>query len=338
MVKDSSSFSILVIEDNPGDFLLVEDYLTEQISDPVIINAKSFVDAASILAGGEYDFDVILLDLTLPDKSGNELITEILKEAIDCPVIILTGYMDIEFSIQSISLGVSDYLLKDDLNGLSLYKSIIYCIERRKRTLQLKESEKRYSDLFHLNPQPMWVFAIDSLKFLDVNAAAIKHYGYTRAEFLALTIKDIRPKADIAILKKLIDKPDPNEYEVVKGSFRHQKKSGEIIQVELRGYNMNFKGQKAKIIIANDVTEKTNYISAIQDQNAKLRDIAWMQSHMVRAPLARMMGLIDLIQNYNQAGVDKDVLLGHLLNSAHELDVLIRDISDKTSKVKLKKN
>src|SRR5690606_12859842 len=125
-------------------------------------------------------FDVILLDLTLPDMSGKELICEILKIAPDRPVVILTGYLDIEFSIQSISMGISDYLLKDELNGTSLYKTIIYCIERRKRTTQLKESEKRYCDLFHLNPQPMWVYALNSLKFLDVNAAAIDHYGYTR--------------------------------------------------------------------------------------------------------------------------------------------------------------
>lgn len=338
MVKDNSSLSILVVEDNPGDFLLVEDYLTEQIFEPEIINASSFAGATSILAKGEFDFDVILLDLTLPDKSGNELITEILKEAIDCPVIILTGYMDIEFSIQSIMLGISDYLLKDELNGVSLYKSITYCIERRKRTLELEESEKRYSDLFHLNPQPMWVFALDSLKFLNVNAAAIKHYGYTREEFLSLTIKDIRPKSDMPIVEEVNAANEYKSNEVSKESFKHQKKSGEVIQVELRGYVMDFKGERAKIIIANDVTEKTNYISAIQDQNAKLRDIAWMQSHMVRAPLARMMGLIDLIQNHDQAGMDKDVLLSHLLNSAHELDNLIRDISDKTSKVKLKKD
>lgn len=336
MVKDKGAFNILVIEDNPGDFLLVEDYLSEQILEPTVINAKSFAQAYSILMKGENDFDVILLDLTLPDKSGNELITEICEIASNCPVIILTGYMDIEFSIHSITLGISDYILKDDLNGISLYKSIIYSIERRKRTLQLKESEKRYSDLFHLNPQPMWVYALDSLRFLDVNASAIKHYGYTKEEFLAMTINDIIVKQDLQIAQEPYPEYESPKGNFSRGSFRHQKKNGEILQVELRGYVMYFKEEKAEIVIANDVTEKSKFISAIQSQNQKLRDIAWMQSHIVRAPLARMMGLIDLIKNHSKPGAEKDTLMNHLLNSANELDNLIRDISKKTSKVKLK--
>lgn len=336
MVKDKGAFKILVIEDNPGDFLLVEDYLSEQILEPTVINATSFAHASSILTKGEHNFDVILLDLTLPDKSGVELITDIFSIAKDCPIIILTGYMDIEFSIHSITLGVSDYILKDDLNGFLLYKSIIYSIERRKRTLQLKESEKRYSDLFHLSPQPMWVYSLESLQFLDVNAAAIKHYGYSKEEFLSLTITDIRAKKELPILQQALKERGNSGGDFSKGNLRHQKKNGEILQVELRGYVMDFKGEKAEIVIANDVTEKSKFISAIQTQNKKLRDIAWMQSHVIRAPLARMMGLIDLIKNHSIPGVEKDMLLVHLLNSANELDNLIRDISEKTSKAKLK--
>ncbi len=334
MVKDKGSFSILVIEDNPGDFLLVEEYLSDQILNPYIFNARNFQEAKSVLSKGVAAFDVILLDLTLPDKSGKELICEILKIAPDRPVVILTGYLDIEFSIQSISMGISDYLLKDELNGTSLYKTIIYCIERRKRTTQLKESEKRYSDLFHLNPQPMWVYALNSLKFLDVNAAAIDHYGYTREEFLNLTTNELSYNDDDSASKKSLESGSEG---ILKGSYRHLKKSGEIIQVELRGYVMSYKGQRAEIVIVNDITEKSKFISAIQDQNKKLRDIAWMQSHVIRAPLARMMGLIDLIKSEDKSVVDNENLLDHLRASAHELDNLIRDISDKTSKVKLKK-
>lgn len=336
MVKDKDILSILVIEDNPGDFLLVQEYLTDQILNPTIVNAKNFREATIALSQAATTFDVILLDLTLPDKSGQELINETLKIASERPVIILTGYLDIEFSIQSISLGVSDYLLKDELSGTALYKSITYCIERRKRTVQLKESEKRYSDLFHLNPQPMWVYSVDSLKFLDVNAAAISHYGYSRAEFLSMKITDIDYEEGENLLDQALSSGD-NGDGISKGSYRHIKKNGELIQVELRGYVMNYKGQNAEIVIVNDITEKSKFISAIQDQNKKLRDIAWMQSHVVRAPLARMMGLIDLIKNHGKAGIDEADLLEHLLNSAHELDNLIRDISNKTSKVKLKK-
>ncbi|MFX8373853.1 response regulator, partial [Acinetobacter baumannii] len=84
------------------------------------------------------------LDLSLPDKTVSLIITEILALVQNIPVIILTGYTDIEFSIKSIAQGISDYLIKDELNALMLYKSILYCLERKKRSAQLKESEKKY--------------------------------------------------------------------------------------------------------------------------------------------------------------------------------------------------
>ncbi|MEO6905297.1 MAG: response regulator, partial [Ginsengibacter sp.] len=151
MIKYQNDLKILIVEDNPGDFVIIEDYLTEKIVTPQIKHVQNFSETAILLTFNR-DFDIILLDLTLPDKYGHDLITEILKISDDIPVIALTGFTDMEFSIQSISLGVSDYLFKNDLTATSLHKSIIYCLERKKRIHQLKESEKRYSELFRLNP------------------------------------------------------------------------------------------------------------------------------------------------------------------------------------------
>ncbi len=208
MRKDKNIYKILVIEDNPGDFVLVEDYLNEQILEPVIERATNFAQAQSILKNADKHFDVILLDLTLPDKSGKELIKEMLPLTGEKPLIVLTGNSNIDFSIQSISEGVSDYLIKDELNAASLYKSIIYCIERKRAIQQLKESEKRYSDLFRLNPQPMWVYDPATLKIVQVNKAAIDHYGYTEEEFLGLTIMDLRPEDEVQRLTEILKKSD----------------------------------------------------------------------------------------------------------------------------------
>ncbi len=179
---DKKYFNFLVVEDNPGDFTLVEDFLREEFPNPTIIHAANFKLAAQILQSEENVFDLILLDLTLPDSSGQSLITEMLQIA-SCPIIILTGYADVDFSINSISQGILDYLLKDDLNATMLYKSINYAIERKKTNTELRESEKRYSDLFNASPQPMWVFDIVTLLFIQVNHAAISHYGYSEEEF-----------------------------------------------------------------------------------------------------------------------------------------------------------
>jgi signal transduction histidine kinase len=136
-------FSVLVIEDNPGDFALVEEFLLEQIEAPEIVHAINYSHAKTTLSEHREAFSVILLDLSLPDKTGAELIQSIVNESNNAPVIVLTGYADFEFGVRSISRGVSDYVLKDELTPLTLYKTIIYSLERRKILSTLEESEKR---------------------------------------------------------------------------------------------------------------------------------------------------------------------------------------------------
>lgn len=254
MIKDQNDLKILIVEDNPGDFVIIEDYLVEKIVAPQIKHVKNFAEAAALLSC-EKAVDIILLDLTLPDKNGLHLITEILKISDDIPVIALTGFADMEFSIQSISLGVSDYLLKNELTATSLHKSIIYCLERKKRIHQIKESEKRYSELFRLNPQPIWIFDLETFKFVQVNKAAIDLYGYTEEEFLNLSILDIRPAEDMPLVKKSLTNraENGNGY---RGKFRHFTKAGKLLEVEIQSNFVVFNDRKYRLVIITDVTEK----------------------------------------------------------------------------------
>lgn len=259
---DKKYFNFLVVEDNPGDFTLVEEFLREEFPNPTIIHAANFKLAAQILQSEENVFDLILLDLTLPDSSGQSLITEMLQIA-SCPIIILTGYADVDFSINSISQGILDYLLKDDLNATMLYKSINYAIERKKTNTELRESEKRYSDLFNASPQPMWVFDIVTLLFIQVNHAATSHYGYSEEEFLSMTILDIRPPGEKLKPIEIIDRVMSEKEDNHKGSFRHRKKSGEIIEVEIYSNPIVVNNRKYRSVIAIDVTEKKSFDHAI---------------------------------------------------------------------------
>ena len=103
-MEDLRIHTALVIEDNMGDFILINDYLDEQIVDINVIHAKSFLEAKTIFEDKSKSFDVILLDLSLPDKNGEELILEIISMSAGIPVIVLTGYSDIELGIKSLSL------------------------------------------------------------------------------------------------------------------------------------------------------------------------------------------------------------------------------------------
>jgi len=331
MEKDHGNYKILVVEDNQGDFVLIEDFLDEMISNTSISHAKSFKECKSFLTGDQPIFNVILLDLSLPDKSGEGLILEMLSMSSGVPIIVLTGYTDIAFGVKSLSLGISDYLLKEDLSPAALYKSILYSIERKKKSKELEESEKRYSDLFQLSPLSMWVYDVESLAFLDVNNAAVAHYGYSREEFLSMTLRDIRNVEDIEKLESTVSASKNTDGKYFHGTFRHRKKNGEFIQAEIQTNAVQFENKQAMVVLAVDITERLKYIEAIEIQNKKLKEISWMQSHVVRAPVARLMGLVNLIQNYDNSETEQNEILGHILSSAHELDNIIRDISDKTT-------
>jgi len=206
--------------------------------------------------------------------------------------------------------------------------------EHKKIISDLKESEKEYSELFHLSPLPKWIYDLNSLLFLDVNETAVKHYGYSREEFLSMTIRDIRPIKEIQKMNKAVDAMKKHKsYHA--GVFFHKKKNQEIIQVDIHSNTIHYKGGEAKIILANDITERLNYIKAIEDQNEHLREIAWLQSHIIRTPLTRIMGLIQVIKDWEYEDDEKRKILEYLLSSSNELDKVIKTITDKTSVIEI---
>jgi PAS domain S-box-containing protein len=334
MSIDKNKYNILVVEDNPGDFLLIEDYLQEHILDPALIHVKNFRDAQELLNNGKHKIDVVLLDLSLPDISKEELILKLSPITHSTPVIILTGYSDVEFATRSLSVGVSDYLLKDTITPLVLYKSILYSKERHLFFKSLFDSEKKYMDLFELNPNPLWVFDPETYEFLEANKAAVDLYGYTKEEFLNMTLKDIRPPEDVHLIQNVVNKILTDKKNLNKDiAYRHRKKDGSIIYVEISNNVIEYNGKKAIIAIATDVTEKRSHIEAIKEQNTKLKEIAWMQSHVVRAPLSRLMSIIDVIKGEHLTVDEKEFLLNQVVNSSNEIDLVIRDIVEKAEQV-----
>jgi len=329
MQVNRGQYNILVVEDNLGDFALVEDFLYEKIENPIITLAKNFKECAKYLSATDRRFDVVLLDLSLPDKTGEPLIKEVVDLSTTVPVIVLTGYSDFEFGVKSMSLGVSDYLLKDELTPLSLYKSIVYSSERKKYTSDLSESERKYSDLFNFSPLPMWVMDMETLSFLDVNEATIKHYGYSREELLTMTIKDIRTEDSIPELHRVMDETRYTPDKVSHVLTIHKMKNGDLRNVDILFSQISYRGVKANIVIATDITERLNYIKTIQAHNEKLKEISWMQSHIIRAPLTRILGLVPLITSPLSTIEEKEEMLDFLTISANELDEVIRNIVDK---------
>ncbi|MFD1096314.1 PAS domain S-box protein [Salegentibacter chungangensis] len=253
MPRNSDKLKILVFEDNPGDFVLIQEYLDDEFTEPFTEWAKTYKQGKDIIESNG-NFNAILLDLSLPDVTDNhKLVKDILNLAGDIPVIVLTGFANRKFGIETLSQGVSDYLLKDELNSSVLSKSIDYSIERKKVQLELKESEEKYRTLFESSPLPMWVLDRYTLEFLSVNQAAINLYGYTREEFHKMTVKDLWVEGIAGDIEPVVEKNFHDFFEI---KVKHNKKSGELLYVEVQSNPIIFAGKEARVTLAHDVTAK----------------------------------------------------------------------------------
>jgi PAS domain S-box-containing protein len=356
----------------------------------------------------------------------------------------------------------SAYIIRDrNRKAIRMIGALRDVTERKEAAAALEASEKRYSDLFHLSPLPMWVYDVKTYRFLDVNEATVNLYGYSRKEFLCMTLADIRRPEDRDEMNQII-KNSVKRHKYHSALVKHRKKSGEMLIVHVNGNSISYGNKDARVVVAIDVTDKiksrdalanserrfrkliqegsdliavldderrykyvspagenaigltaeemlgkyafdyvhpedvdrvlrdfeklneekrielapfrivdskgnirwvetiatdmredeaiggiiTNsrdvtqrmlaeaervrYIQEIEAHNAKLEEITWTQAHLVRAPLARILGIVQLL---GDAGLDvaiKETLMSYLQFSATELDEIIRKIIEKS--------
>ena len=118
-----------------------------------------------------------------------------------------------------------------------------------------RPSDASYRLLFEKHPTPMWVFDVESLRFLAINEAAMQQYGYSRDEFLGMTIRDIRPAEDVSAL---LDNVAHLRTGLERGGlWKHRRSNGSLIDVEIVSHDLDWAGRRARLVLAMDVTERT---------------------------------------------------------------------------------
>ncbi len=147
---------------------------------------------------------------------------------------------------------------------------VLHDITERKRAEEaLRQSEKRYHLLFDSNPHPVWVYDLQTLAILDVNHSALRDYGYSREEFLSLTIKDIRPPEDVpALLEDTKKAPPDTETASV---WKHRKKNGTLIDVEITSHPLIYGGRNARLVVATDITTRKKAEEALRQSEERFR-------------------------------------------------------------------
>ena len=130
--------------------------------------------------------------------------------------------------------------------------------------------EAAYRTLFQANPHPMWVYDLGTLRFLAVNDAAVEQYGYSEAEFLAMTIEDIRPAAELPRLRANLAAGGDGQLQRP-GLWVHRRRNGELIDVEIVSHGMDFAGRRARMVLAHDVSQRVRAEGLLRTSEERYR-------------------------------------------------------------------
>jgi two-component system cell cycle sensor histidine kinase/response regulator CckA len=123
---------------------------------------------------------------------------------------------------------------------------------RRQGAEELRKSKEQYRFLFDENPQPMWIYDLETFQFLVFNAAALRHYGFSRAEFREMKATGLCPPGDTEIFVADSAKTVPGVQR--RGLWRHCRKDGAVIEVEITALDLTYDSRPARLVLAHDVT------------------------------------------------------------------------------------
>lgn len=281
-------FRILLVEDNPGDAFLVRTLL-EETGEPFDIEHRS--DLASAMAvlngdGPEALFDVVLLDLTLPDSSGVQTISRVRSCANAAPVVVLTGHKDEELAFEALQHGAEDYLTKEFPDGRTIRRSIRYAIERSRAERALKESEERYRKLVELAPELISVLSGEEIVYMNQQGVSIlgardsdKLVGRS---FMEMVHPSSRETLEEYISRYRNGYPGRADFTII-----CQRPEGENVELEVSAIAFTHEGAPAMLMLAEDVTDKRKVERQLVQTSklATLGEMAASVAHEMNQPL-----------------------------------------------------
>ncbi len=184
---------------------------------------------------------------------------------------------------------------------------------------------ERYRLLFDNNPVPMWAYDTRTLRFLAVNTAAIDNYGFSREEFLAMSVRDVRPPEDIHEFEQTVPRL-PRGYNQT-GQWRHRKKDGRMFPVEITSHSLVFDGRDARLVLITDITERQRAEEALR-KSEKLAAIGQLISgvaHELNNPLSSILILVETLLQDMRPAEDTEALTT-IRDQARRSRAIVRDL------------
>jgi hypothetical protein len=286
-----------------------------------------------------------VMSVLTSDSLGGAVARRLLPAAIALPIIL--GWLGIRghyVRLYSLEVGSAIFVISNAVTFTILIWwagwSLSDLEARRQR------QERQYRLLFESNPHPMWVYDVETLKFLAVNDRAVECYGYSRDEFLQMTIKDIgQPEEVSRLLEQLKSERETGGAELLRaGEWKHRKKDGSVILVDIISNDIVWAGRPARLVLANDITERkraelyqlnqeleqrvrerTAQLEAI---NKELESFTYSVSHDLRAPLRTIDGFSRIVLEEFGRQLPPEVLqyLEKVRQGAQRMGQLIDDL------------
>ncbi len=333
---------ILILEDSVDDVDLIKRELLRGGIDhvsTVVKTRQAFEEALH-----SFQPDIVLSDHSLPQFNSIEAMA-IWKEwqkdqAGTVPFILITGSVSEEFAVQSIKAGASDYILKDRLKRLpSSIKSALDKARLEKERLhylgEIISQASMMKEAEHMARFGSWQVDLISGKH-RWSDEAFRIFGFEPGEIdpdYQRFFQFVHPedKAGLEhVLRQATKSTHPQETE-----FRIIDKDGKAKILHSRILVKNDENERVRYLVGFtlDITQQRKQTEELELQNRKLMEIAWVQSHEVRAPLARIIGLVQLVSRYPDENVNLKTTLGRITESANDLDEIIRKIVRKTEEI-----
>lgn len=316
MVQSSNGHevdSVLIVNDLPEQLSLMGGLLSK--AGYCVFTAEDGREAFTVAKTQRPD--IVISDVSMPNVNGIEFCRLIRQDAElrSVPILLVTAHRkDNESVVEGLRSGADDYI-ELPFDSTRLIAKVSRLLERTKVEAQLRESEERYRLLFESTPQPIWVYDEETLAFLAVNEAAVATYGYSREEFLSMTIDNIRSheESPALLIKTALGTDEP----VISSPWRHQRKDKSNIYVEMTSHSLVFNGRPARLVIASDVTERKLLDEKQQSMHASLQHSAmeWRQTFNAIDFPVLIVDLDGKVRRLNRAaeeisGFDSETIIG----------------------------
>jgi two-component system cell cycle sensor histidine kinase/response regulator CckA len=257
---------LLLVEDTDSDALLVLRALRK--TQGTFEHRVASTPESIVRELHEFKPQIVLTDHHLPGFTGHDALQIILAEAPGTAVIVVTGSLSEEGAADYIKAGATDFVVKDNLHRLeaAVTRALMLASANEKRLRaeeRARAGQERQRAFFSASPLPMWIYDRGTLALVDVNDRAVEHYGYSRAEFLRMTIRDLRPHDELARFDETLAVQQPTRYHA--GIWKHRKKDGSVIDVDVVTTDLLIEGRQLRLAALNDVTEQRRVAAEMEE-------------------------------------------------------------------------